>query len=185
MEIAKDIILRMAQGDQSAYETMFRRFYPKVHRFVSLLLKNREDTNDVCQIIFIKVWNKREKFIRIRDFDAYLFILAKYTVINYLSTQRSIPLEIDNLANLYANTSSPYDYVVAKDTQVLIDMVVENLPPQRQAVYRMSREQHLTNGEIAACLGIQKKTVENHLNLALKEIKKTLYLMVFIVWHWV
>jgi len=75
--------------------------------------------------------------------------------------------------------------VVAKDTQVLIDMVVENMPPQRQAVYRMSREQHLTNEEIAACLGIQKKTVENHLNLALKEIKKTLYMMVFIVWHWV
>ena len=49
----------------------------------------------------------------------------------------------------------------------------------------MSREQHLKNEEIALRLGIQKKTVENHLNLALKEIKKALYLMIFLPMHWV
>lgn len=36
----------------------------------------------------------------------------------------------------------------------------------------MSREQCFKNEEIARQLGLQKKTVENHLNLALKEIKK-------------
>lgn len=54
-------------------------------------------------------------------------------------------------------------------------MVVENMPEQRQAVYRMSREQYLKNDEIAIKLGLQKKTVENHLNLALKDIKKHCY----------
>lgn len=52
-------------------------------------------------------------------------------------------------------------------------------------IYRMSREQHLKNEEIAQRLGIQKKTVENHLNLALKEIKKALYLMILLPCHWV
>ena len=83
MEIEKEVILSMSRGDKKAYETMFRRFYPKVHRFVAMLLKNEDDADDVCQLIFLKVWHKREKFADIKDFDSYLFILAKYTVINY------------------------------------------------------------------------------------------------------
>ena len=185
MEIDKEVILQMSQGDQKAYEQVFRRFYPKVHRFVSMLLKNEDDADDVCQMIFLKVWNKREKFTGIADFDSYLFILAKYTVINFISTKHIIPIDIDSIPDPYANAASPHEDVVAKDTQLLIDMVVENMPQQRQTIYRMSREEHLKNDEIALRLGIQKKTVENHLNLALKEIKKALYLMIFLPMHWV
>lgn len=185
MEIEKETILLMSKRDKKAYETMFRRFYPKVHRFVAMLLKNEDDADDVSQLIFLKVWNKREKFADIQNFDSYLFILAKYTVINYISSKHIIPIDIDSLPDRYANESSPHDDVVAKDTQLLIDMVVESMPQQRQMIYRMSREQHLKNEEIAQRLGIQKKTVENHLNLALKEIKKALYLMILLPCHWV
>jgi hypothetical protein len=72
MEIEKETILLMSKGDKKAYETMFRRFYPKVHRFVAMLLKNEDDADDVSQLIFLKVWNKREKFADIQDFDSYL-----------------------------------------------------------------------------------------------------------------
>ena len=185
MEIEKEVILSMSRGDKKAYETMFRRFYPKVHRFVAILLKNEDDADDVCQLIFLKVWHKREKFADIKDFDSYLFILAKYTVINYISSKHIIPIDIDSLSDSFSNASSPLDDVVAKDTQLLIDMVVENMPQQRQMIYRMSREQHLKNDELAHRLGLQKKTVENHLNLALKEIKKAVYLMILLPWHWV
>ena len=77
MEIEKEVILLMSQGDEKAYGIMFRKFYPKVHRFVSMLLKNMDDADDVCQIIFEKIWRKRQKFAEIKDFDSYLFILAK------------------------------------------------------------------------------------------------------------
>lgn len=185
MEIDRETILLMSKGDKKAYETMFRRFYPKVHRFVAMLLKNKDDADDVCQLIFLKIWNKREKFTDVRDFDSYLFILTKYTVINYISSRHVMPIDIDSLPELCSNESSPFDDVVVKDTQLLIDMVVENMPQQRQMIYRMSREQHLKNEEIAQRLGVQKKTVENHLNLALKEIKKALYFVFLLPQLWV
>lgn len=185
MEIDRETILLMSKGDKKAYETMFRRFYPKVHRFVAMLLKNKDDADDVCQLIFLKIWNKREKFTDIRDFDSYLFILTKYTVINYISSRHVMPIDIHSLPELCSNESSPFDDVVVKDTQLLVDMVVENMPQQRQMIYRMSREQHLKNEEIAQRLGVQKKTVENHLNLALKEIKKSLYFVFLLPQLWV
>ena len=96
-----------------------------------------------------------------------------------------MPIDIHSLPELCSNESSPFDNVVVKDTQLLVDMVVENMPQQRQMIYRMSREQHLKNEEIAQRLGVQKKTVENHLNLALKEIKKALYFVFLLPQLWV
>ena len=64
-----------------------------------------------------------------------------------------------------------------------IDNAVEEMPPQRKQVFTMSRILGMKNGEIADRLNLSKKTVENHINLALKEIRKkfpVLFLLIFI-----
>lgn len=47
-------------------------------------------------------------------------------------------------------------------------------------IFRLNREAGLTNAEIAEKLQISKKTVENHLNLALKELKNALLFFIFL-----
>lgn len=69
---------------------------------------------------FEKIWNKRQKFVDIKDFDSYLFILSKYTVINYISTKRVIPIDIDSLSDRFANETSPHDEVVARIRNCLL-----------------------------------------------------------------
>ncbi len=180
----KEILKSVAAGNQTAFDILFKEFYAKVHRFVFMLLKNNDDADDVTQMIFTKLWTKRERLATVNDFDSYLFILSKYTTINFISASKVIPIDIDALPDVISK-SSPHDDVVAKDLQLLIDMVVENMPTQRQTIYRMSREQHMKNEDIAQTLGLQKKTVENHLNLALKEIKKAIYIAFLLSFHWV
>ena len=46
------------------------------------------------------------------------------------------------------------------------------MPAQRQRIYRMSREQGVSNEDIASKLGISKRSVENQISLALKEIRQ-------------
>ncbi len=178
------ILKSVAAGDKTAFDMLFKLFYAKVHRFVLTLLKNNDDADDVAQMIFTKLWMKHERLATVNDFDSYLFVLSKYTTINYISASKVIPFNIDSLPDI-ATKSNPHDDVVAKDLQLLIDMVVENMPPQRQTIYRMSREQHLKNEVIAQKLGLQKKTVENHINLALKEIKKAIYIAILLSLRWV
>ena len=62
--------------------------------------------------------------------------------------------------------------------------IEEGFLKQRQAVYRMSREEGLTNEEISQKMGIQKKTVENHLNLALGDIRKMLKILILLLCNW-
>ena len=47
----------------------------------------------------------------------------------------------------------------------LIDLKVEQMPPQLRLIFRMSRVDGLDNEKIAASLNISKRTVENHSNV--------------------
>lgn len=78
------------------------------------------------------------------------------------------------------DSHSPLDDLVAKDMQLLIDMVVEGMPSQRKMIYKLSREEGLSNAEIAEKLQISKKTVENHLTLALRELRNALLICLFL-----
>lgn len=174
----------VSMGNSEAFEKIFRIFYPKTHRFAMMLLKNKDDADDVCQLVFMKLWIRRERLAVVNSLDAYLFMLTKYTILDYLSIHKITTTTLVK-AHETVDELTPYEQLVAGDTKLLIDMVVENMPPQRQTIYKMSREQHKKNEEIAQELGITKKTVENHLNLALKDIKKALRLAMLVITLWV
>ena len=85
----------------------------------------------------------------------------------------------DNVPEI-SDEYTPYDKLIAKDLQLLIDMVVNEMPPKRKMIYKLSRIEGLSNEQIAEKLGIQKKTVENHLNIALNELRDALALSILV-----
>ena len=68
------------------------------------------------------------------------------------------------------------DKIQLRELELLVAMVVEKMPPQRKKIYKMSRESGMSSDEIAQTLGINKRTVENHLSQALTDIRKVLFI---------
>lgn len=178
--IEKSIIESFAEGDERSFHTIYVETFPKVITFAMGLLKNRDDAEDVAQTIFINMWIKRKSFYNINNIDAYLFACTKNAVLNYISSSNRMMEDI-GILRMETDDASPYEDVVEKDTKLLVEMIVSQMPRQRQNIYRMSREEGLCNEEIASKLNISKKTVENHLNLALNDIRKSLIGIFFIV----
>lgn len=180
----EDILRGVVGGSHEAFRSLFMCYYPKVRAFIHGFLKNDDDAEDVAQLVFIKLWNKREQFRNVHHFDAYLYALTKYTMLNFIAAKRPVVFteEVEKLET--ACETTPDIELETRDLELRIDMIVESMPLQRRTVFRLSRIQGLANDEIARRLGIQKKTVENHLNLALKELKEALqvYLIMLIIW---
>lgn len=170
MKITQEILHKLSQGDHDVFREIFRYYYSKVRLFAYGFLKSKDEADELSQMIFIKLWEKRHIFTEVENFDSYLFTLAKYTIFNYIEAKHIVPIPVDNIPDKPDN-ENPYDDLVANDLQLLIDLTVNDMPPQRKQVFILSRREGLSNDEIAERLGIQKKTVENHLNLALKELR--------------
>ena len=166
-----DIIIReLAVGSPKAFQRLFDRYYARIHAFVFGLVKDWDETEDLTQEVFIKLWNKREKFANVHNVDAYLFTLTKNTVFSYIAENKTRQWVYDEIPET-TDGKTPSDILELKDLQLLIDMVVDSMPPQRKLIYQLSRIKGMSNDEISERLGIQKKTVENHLNLALRMLK--------------
>ena len=183
MIISQDIIEELTEGNQEAFRIIFKAAYPQVRAFSLGLLKN-DAADDIAQLVFIKLWTKRAMLAQVRNFDTYLYTITKNTVLNHIASRKALMIDITDIPNVSTDNVSPLDQIEAGDMQLLIDMVVENMPPQRQAVYRMSREEGLSNDQIAETLELQKKTVENHLNLALGDIRKVLKFFIMLLLGW-
>lgn len=179
MIIEPEVVEEFACGSHKAFHEIFRKSYPRVYAFIRGLVKDTNDTEDLTQIVFIKLWDKRAMFLQVHHFDSYLFTLTKYTVFNYIAAKNVVPFVDDDNISDAQDDHNPHDELVAKDLQLLIDMLVDSMPPQRKMIYQLSRVRGLSNEQIAEKLGIQKKTVENHLNLALKELREVLYLYIW------
>lgn len=170
-----ELLSKLSIGNHEAFRDLFVAYYPKVKSFINHLIKNEAVSQELSQDIFVKIWENRLHLTQIRSLNAYIYRMARNTAINHLNRKF---LENDYLSNYETlnDSFSIEEEFHAKETDLLIKLIVSKMPPQRQKVYILSRIQFLKNEEIADMLHISKKTVENHLNLALNEIRKVIFL---------
>jgi RNA polymerase sigma-70 factor (ECF subfamily) len=159
------------------YEDLFMRYFPKVKYFINSFIKSSSVAEELAQDVFIKIWENIDKIIYIEYRDAYIYRMARNKAIDYISQKYKEDIFINDfkLKEDYSIEEGFY----AKELEILIELTVSRMPPQRKKIYEMSRIEGLTNDEIAENLGIAKKTVENHLYLALKELKKVITIFLF------
>lgn len=175
----KQLVEELVQGSHVAFRQLFMRYYPKVRYFILGLVKSEPEADDLTQDVFTKLWTSRQQFSEVKTFGAYLYVLAKNTTFNYIESRQIRQERLITQSIEEEDRITPYEDLVAKDLQLLIDLVVDSMPMQRKTVFRLSRHAGLTNGEIAERLQLSKKTVENHLNLALKELRNIV--MIFFI----
>lgn len=174
------LLEELAQGNQEAFQKIFERYYAKILCFISGIIKSDDEAEDLCQEVFVKIWINRANFVDVRNLGVYLYVLSRNLTYNYLESKLTSQIRMEEQPFNEEDSHSPLDDLVAKDMQLLIDMVVESMPSQRKIIYKLSREEGLSNAEIAEKLQISKKTVENHLTLALRELRNALLTCLFL-----
>lgn len=175
--MSKDDILYVRElvlGNHEAYKSLFMKYFPKVKYFIAHLIKSDAIAEELAQDVFMKIWEHRERLESLQSFNSYVYRMAKNISLNYLEHKyiEELYLEKYQAEPIFSIEEDFY----AKEMELLEQLTVNAMPTQRKTIYEMSRKKGYANSDIAAELGISKKTVENHLNLALKEIRKTLSL---------
>ncbi len=79
--------------------------------------------------------------------------------------------------------SNMQNSLFAEELELLIKMIVEEMPSQQRAIFKLSRFEHISTEEIAEQLNISPKTVRNQIGIALKDIKNriSIYFMTYLI----
>ncbi|MHC1704159.1 MAG: RNA polymerase sigma-70 factor [Tenuifilaceae bacterium] len=171
--IEQKIILQVIEGNQTAFENLYNIYADKLYYFALRFLKTKEDAENLTQDVFVKIWETRDRLDPDFSFNAYLFTIAKNTIFNLHRKRVNELAYREYLGNFFDFSHSKTESDLSlKDLQERIDQSVEKFPTQRKIVYELSRKEGLSHKEIAEQLKISEKTIETHIRLALKTLRK-------------
>lgn len=160
-------------GSHKAFEAVFVAYYNKTKAFIDGYIKSEPDAEELAEDLFVNLWINRHLIDTSKSFDSYLHTIAKNAAINYLKHKYVHDIYLTHNQDLEYTSTSEED-LIAKELGLLIDDIVEKMPEQRKQIYVLSRNEGLSNGEIAERLNTTKRNVESQLSLALKEIRKAI-----------
>ncbi len=167
----------LSQGNKEAFDYIFRQMYPKVKTFIFHLCKDEFEAENIAQDIFMKLWINHERIKDIEDFDAYVFTMARNAALKWLRNYQHRQGTPINDIQIDSSAPSEDTLLYYKELEKIIGEEIEKMPPQRRTIFKMSRIDGLSHKQIAEKLGIGVRTVETHINLALRDLRKAASIM--------
>jgi RNA polymerase sigma-70 factor (family 1) len=158
-------------GCLATFKTVYYQYHPKLYAYLLNKTASSYIAEEVVQLTFIKLWNGRSKISEKFTLDIQLFRIVRTTLIDELRRDMIRNNYINQLEDTINFTYT--DKLDERDALKHVTQAIELLPPTRKMVFKLSRFNHLTNIEISQMLGISPKTVENHINLAIKQLRNS------------
>jgi RNA polymerase sigma-70 factor (ECF subfamily) len=180
-DIDPKVIKGLSEGNQSAFNAVFEHYYPRVYEFIRRIVKSDTLSEDIAQDIFVKIWERREMFgVEVQSFGKYIYVMSRNAAINAIRRTGRLTTLADDVANRAENFSIEDDYY-AREKELIIRLTDCQMPEQRRRIFEMSRYIGMDNQTIATTLNLSKKTVENHLTLALKTLRSVLACWIMLI----
>ena len=172
----EDLLNALRRGDPSALESVFRLHQSAVFRHLLYRVRDPELAHDLVQDAFVRLWDHRTHLKPQTPVLPYLLTIANHLLIDHRKHEQ-IRRTHEPLVQPTRASDSENPELATREAilqEMLIACVNRKLPEGCRNVFIMSRIDGIPNPEIARRLGIAPKTVENHLNKALKILKKHL-----------
>ena len=171
----KELLNKVSQGDQQAYAVLFHRYFDRIYTNAFHFTKSQDLAKDICQEVFIRVWNYREKLREVNSFEAWLVTITKNFIRNTLK-KKVLPVSNEEYLLAYLQDMSPSEQEVmeVKEWETKLHSAIDQLPPQMQTAFRLSRFQGLSHEQIARKMNISRVTSRNYIARALLFLRKYL-----------
>ncbi|MDR9409730.1 MAG: RNA polymerase sigma-70 factor [Balneolaceae bacterium] len=158
-------------GDDNAFKKFFDAHYDALFVFLRNRNISREAAEDLIQKAFLYIWEHRKRIKPDLSLKAYLYRIAYTRMLNYLEQE---PNHTTLEKHVNGTKKTPLDTIEYKDLRTAFEKAVSDLPERRRAVFESCFIEDLTYKETAEQLSISVKTVENHMALAFKDLRKEL-----------
>jgi RNA polymerase sigma-70 factor (family 1) len=165
-------------GENHGFNAVFKCYYRELRYFIEKIINNREEAEDITVQLFTKLFKMHGQFDTSENIKAFLFITARNTCLNYLSSEQRNKKRLKKFTDLQS-THSP----VIPDNELLHqEMIeayvlnsvyeeVERLPNECRRIFKMLYIEGLKPSEIAKELNLTPETIRSQKRRALQLLR--------------
>jgi RNA polymerase sigma-70 factor (ECF subfamily) len=167
---------RVRASDEAAFRLLFERYQPVLFRSMLATVGDRDESHEIVQETFVRVWRNRSSLRPDLPFLGYLFRIARNLVRD--AAKRAairVRYEVEVPTPGLSESDDPEQALRVKVlAEALTEIIQRSLPDKCREVFVLSRMEGWSNAEIAGRLGISVKTVENQMTKALRIVRREL-----------
>jgi len=168
-----EFIYGLKRGESKAYSFMVDTYHNVLCVYGFELTNDHDLAKDIVQNVFINIWRIR---LKLKDDFAVKSYLYRSVYNEFLNQERNRKLVVQ-LDKKYIDALSE---VVEEDNEkslerlmILVKREIENLPPKCKRTFLLSKQEGLSNVEIAEYLNVSIKSVEAHITKAFTKLRET------------
>jgi RNA polymerase sigma-70 factor (ECF subfamily) len=169
----QEILRAIGKGDTDAFQKVFNDCYESLCQYAFTILKDMDESEDIVQATFIRIWENRKELDIRHTVRSYLFKAVYHKCINQLE-HRTVKLKYQDHGLRERSSQVQHPEVFPDELEENIKSAINRLPPQCRLIFVMSRYEELRYSEIARKLNISVNTVENQVSKALKILRTEL-----------
>ncbi len=164
------LIIGLKNGSYTAFNEIYDLYAKRLYAFCLKYLKNEQDTEELVQDVFIRLWHSRESIRQEQTLRPLLFVMSRRRLINAYRAGMARPRHEE--VGLCAGMAQPDDdRLEYEELLSQLHRHIDRLPATQRQVVEMAKLQQMTNKEIAQQLNLSEQTVKNQLSLGMKTIR--------------
>ena len=175
MEVMPDdsaLMLRYADGDVTAFETLYRRHNDSLYRYLLRLSGHRSTAEDVFQETWGKIVKARDRYQPSAKFSTYLYRVAHNCFIDYLrrNKRHTNTADVDPDSQMSA-VSEPDAETERSLARRRLEAALTTLPDEQRDVFLLHEEAGLNLAQIAEVTGVNRETAKSRLRYAVGKLR--------------
>lgn len=170
-----ELVELLQGGDLDAFDILFRKYSGKLYSFAFKYLRCREESSELVQSVFLKLWENHKNLKSESSLKSFLFTIA-YNEICSLFRRRVCLQKYFDHVRLHNNgiSTETEDDLNCNSLSERLDQIIRKLPERQRSIFLKSRIEGKPSRVIAYELGLSPGTVDNYISKTLRIINEKL-----------
>jgi RNA polymerase sigma factor (sigma-70 family) len=157
---------------EKAFTAIIKKYQEKLYWHIRRMVVEHEDTNDVLQNVFIRVWNGLESFREDSQLYTWLYRIATNECLSYLEQQkRKSSLSLDEMESGLANKVVADKYFDPNKLEWKLQLAIQQLPEKQRIVFTLRYYDEMPYEEMSRVLDTSEGALKASYHHAVKKIE--------------
>ncbi|MCF4101799.1 RNA polymerase sigma factor [Gillisia sp. M10.2A] len=158
-----------------AFKKLLQLYKERLYWHIRNIVKNHDDTDDVLQNTFIKIYNNIDNFKGESQLYSWMYRIATNEAITFLNQKaKRLQLNSEELQHYLVENIESDIYFEGDEIQLKLQKAIAGLPQKQQQVFNMKYFQEMKYREISEILETSEGALKASYHLAVKKIKESL-----------
>jgi RNA polymerase sigma factor (sigma-70 family) len=165
------VAFRVEKTREAAFTQLVRKYQQRLYWHIRRMVVEHEDTNDIMQNVFIKVWKNLGEFREQSNLYTWLYRVATNETLTWLDQKKKGAISMSGMEENLENTLHAQKGFDANKIEWKLQQAIQSLPEKQRIVFNLRYYDEMPYDEMAKVLDTSAGALKASYHHAVKKVE--------------